>query len=81
MSNRDSIDTSTLAAFLAGAVIAAGITLLLTPKTGSQVREKLGDVRDNALDKLKCCAKEAKFKMSPKTKDDTLKYDGGDAWI
>jgi len=81
MSNRDSIDTSVLAAFLAGAVVAAGITLLLTPNSGSQVREKLGDVRENALDKLKCCAKEAKFKMAPKTKDDAFKYDGGDCWI
>ena len=81
MSNRDSIDTSALAAFLAGAVIAAGITLLLTPKTGSQVREKLGDVSENALGKLKSCAKEAKFKISPKTKGDAFKYDGGDCWI
>ena len=81
MSNRDSIDTSAVVAFVAGAVIAAGITLLLTPRTGSEVREKLGDVRENALDKLKSCAKEAKFKMSPKTKDDAFRYDGGDCWI
>jgi gas vesicle protein len=66
---------------MAGAVIAAGIALLLTPRTGSQVREKLGDVRENALDKLRSCAREAKFKMGPKTKDDAFKYDGGDCWI
>ncbi len=81
MSNRNSIDTSAVVAFMAGAVIAAGVTLLLTPKTGSQVREKLGDVRENAIDKLRSCAREAKFKMSPKTKDGSFKYDGGDAWI
>ena len=81
MSNRDNIDTSALVAFMAGAVIAAGVTLLLTPKTGDQVREKLGDVRENALDRLKTCAKEAKFKLSPKTKKDAFKYDGGDCWI
>ena len=80
MSNRDN-DNSALVAFMAGAVLAAGITLLLTPKTGNQVREKLGDVRENALGKLKSCAKEAKFKLSPKTKEDAFKYDGGDCWI
>ncbi len=42
-----------LVAFFAGAVIAAGITLLLTPKTGKEVREKLGEVTDDAAQKLK----------------------------
>ncbi|WP_243371880.1 YtxH domain-containing protein [Geotalea sp. SG265] len=81
MSNNKSNESTAIMAFLAGAVIAAGITLLLTPKTGKEVREKLGEAKDEALDKLKCCAKEAKFRMSPKTKGEALQYDGGDGWI
>lgn len=81
MSNNRSNENTAILAFLTGAVIAAGITLLLTPKTGKEVREKLGEAKDEALDKLKCCAKEAKFRMSPKTKGEALQYDGGDGWI
>lgn len=81
MSNRDSNDTTAIVAFMAGAVLAAGITLLLTPRAGKQVREKLDDVREGTMEKLKACAKEAKFKLSSKTKEDAFKYDGGDCWI
>lgn len=81
MANNSNSGNSAMIAFLTGAVLAAGVTLLLTPKTGKEVREKLGEAKDEALDKLKCCAKEAKFKMSRKTKGDPLQYDGGDAWI
>ena len=81
MSKSRNNEGAAVMAFLTGAVLAAGITLLLTPKTGKEVREKLGEAKDEALDKIKCCAKEAKFKMSRKTKGDTYRYDGGDAWI
>lgn len=81
MSNNKNNDNAAILAFLTGAVIAAGVTLLLTPKTGKEVREKIGEAKDDAFDKLKCCAKEAKFRMSPKTKGEVLQYDGGDGWI
>jgi len=81
MANNRNTGNAALIAFLTGAVIAAGVSLLLTPKTGKEVRGKLGDAKDDALDKLKCCAKEAKFKVSRKTKEDAFQYDGGDCWI
>ena len=63
-------------AFLAGAAVAAGAALLFTPETGREVREKLGEVKDGALEKLKQRVKGAKG-----AKGDTLNYDGGDCWI
>ncbi len=74
-------EASAVLAFLAGAVVAAGLTLLLTPKAGREVREKLGDVKEDAVHKLKECAREAKFRVSPKTKEDAFYYEGGDCWI
>jgi len=63
-------------AFLAGAVVAAGAALLFTPKTGREVREKLGEAKDGALEKIK-----QKVAGAKKTKGDSLDYDGGDCWI
>ena len=81
MANNRNTENAALIAFFTGAVIAAGATLLLTPKTGKEVREKLAEAKDEALDKLKCCSKEVKFKVSRKTKGEPLQYDGGDGWI
>jgi len=74
-------ETTAVAAFVAGAALAAGVTLLLSPKTGRQIRENLGDIKEEAVEKLKVCAREAKFKLSPKTKPDAFMYEGGDCWI
>jgi gas vesicle protein len=74
-------EASALLAFLAGAMVAAGLTLLLTPKAGREVREKLGDVSEGAVQKFRECAREAKFRVSPKTKEDAFYYEGGDCWI
>ncbi len=74
-------ESTAFLAFLAGAVVAAGITLLLTPKPGKEIREKLGDVSDDAVQKFRECAREAKFRVSPKTKEDAFYYEGGDCWI
>ncbi len=74
-------EATTVAAFLAGAVIAAGVTLLLSPKTGREVRSEIGDMKDGAVSKLRECAREAKFKLSPKTKENAFFYEGGDCWI
>jgi hypothetical protein len=80
MNSRNS-EVSAVLAFFAGAVVAAGVTLLLTPRAGREVREKIGDVKEEAVQKLKECAREAKFKVSPKTKEDAFFYEGGDCWI
>ncbi len=71
----------TLLAFIAGAALGAGMALLLTPKSGREVREKIGDVTDGAVQKLKEGAREAKFKISRKTDSDAFCYDGGDSFV
>jgi gas vesicle protein len=72
-------EQAALLAFLAGAAVAAGAALLFTPKTGREVREKLGEAKEEALEKLKLCVKGAKYRN--KVKGDPLNYDGGDCWI
>lgn len=74
-------ETTAVAAFVAGAAIAAGLTLLLSPKTGREIRENIGGIKEDAVEKLKVAAREAKFKLSPKTKTDAFYYEGGDCWI
>lgn len=81
MANGRHTESAAMMAFFAGAVIAAGVTLLLTPTRGKEVRERLGDVKEEAMRKLQECAKEAKFRVSRKTKEDALNYDGGAGWI
>jgi gas vesicle protein len=63
-------------AFIAGAAVAAGAALLFTPKTGREVREKLGEAKEEALEKLKLYVKKTK-----RGKGESLNYDGGDCWI
>lgn len=67
-------------AFIAGAAVAAGAALLFTPKTGREVREKLGEAKEEALEKLKLYVKNAKFRTKG-GKGESLNYDGGDCWI
>jgi len=68
-------------AFVSGAVIGGAAALLLTPKPGREVREKLSGLTENAADKVKRYAREAKFRTAPRTKGEEFQYDGGDAWI
>ena len=68
-------------AFVSGAVIGSIAALLLTPKPGREIREKLSEVGESAAEKVKRFAREAKFKACSKTKGAELKYDGGDGWI
>ncbi len=72
---------STLLAFVAGAALGAGMALLLTPRSGKEIREKIGDVTDGAVQKLRESAREAKFKISRKTDLDAFSYDGGDSFV
>lgn len=81
MSNNSSNSAAAVIAFASGAIIGAAAALLLTPKPGREVREKLSDLGETATEKVRRLAREAKFKVTPKTKTEGYQYDGGDAWI
>jgi gas vesicle protein len=81
MSSNNDNAAAAVIAFISGAVIGTAAALLLTPKPGREVREKLSDLGESAADKVRSYAREAKFKVSPKTKTGDFQYDGGDAWI
>jgi gas vesicle protein len=50
-------------AFVAGAAVGAGLTLLVTPKSGEQMRDSLKDLTGDAVDKIKEYAVEAQGKI------------------
>ena len=81
MSTNNDNAAAAVIAFVSGAVIGAVAALLLTPKPGSEVREKLTDLGESAAEKMKNIAREAKFKVTPRSKTGDYQYDGGDAWI
>lgn len=70
-----------IVAFVSGAVIGAAAALLLAPAPGREVREKLSDLGETAAERVRRLAREAKFKVTPRGKNEDLQYDGGDAWI
>jgi len=49
--------------FLAGAAVGAGLSLLYAPKTGKELRGKIGELTDDAVDKIKTYASEAQEKI------------------
>ncbi|PKN12900.1 MAG: hypothetical protein CVU69_05920 [Deltaproteobacteria bacterium HGW-Deltaproteobacteria-4] len=74
-------NTTTIVAFFAGAVIGAAAGLLLAPTSGRELRGQLAELGEDPADKVKRLAREAKFRLSPKSKCPDYKYDGGDAWV
>ena len=50
-------------AFLAGAAIGAGLSLLLAPKTGEELRETIRDFTGDAVEKIKETTREAQEKI------------------
>ena len=50
--------------FLAGAAVGAGLALLVAPKTGKELREKIADLTDDAVSKIKDYASEAQSKIT-----------------
>jgi gas vesicle protein len=52
-----------LVSFLAGAALGAGFALLYAPKSGRELRETIGDLTEDAVDKIKEYAKEAQEKI------------------
>jgi gas vesicle protein len=55
--------------FLAGAAVGAGLALLYAPKTGKELREKIGDLTDDAVGKIKSYATEAQEKIKSTIED------------
>jgi len=56
--------TSTIfLSFLAGAAVGAGLALLYAPKTGRELRAKIGELTDDAVGKIKSYATEAQEKI------------------
>lgn len=81
MSSSNDNAAAAIIAFVSGAVIGSLAALLLAPKSGREVREKLSDLGESAADNIRYYAREAKFRATPKTKDGSFPYDGGDAWV
>lgn len=52
MESRDTYDSGTLSAFLAGALIGAGVGLLFAPQSGPQMRGLIRDYASRAKDGL-----------------------------
>ena len=71
MSDDDkSIGTGTvLLSFLAGAAVGAGVALLVAPKTGEELRGKIRELADDAVDKIKDYASEAQDKIKASLED------------
>ncbi|MBT1071992.1 YtxH domain-containing protein [Pelotalea chapellei] len=80
MSSNDNAAAAVIA-FVSGAVLGTAAALLLTPKSGREVREQLSEIGESAAEKVKRLAREAKFKVASKSKPEEFEYDGGDAWI
>jgi len=55
--------TAIFLSFLAGAAVGAGLALLYAPKTGKELRAKIGELTDDAMGKIKCYANEAQEKI------------------
>lgn len=65
MSNNDNgLSAGTVfLSFLAGAAVGAGVALLVAPKTGREIREKITGLTEDAVDKIKEYVSEAQDKL------------------
>ncbi len=58
-----------LLSFLAGAAVGAGIALLAAPKTGDELRGRIKNLADDAIDKIKEYSCEAQEKIKSSLED------------
>ena len=64
MSDEQGISAGTvLVSFVAGAALGAGLALLYAPKSGSEMRNTLSDLADDAVDRIKEYTREAQEKI------------------
>jgi gas vesicle protein len=70
MAKDKEIGTGTmLLSFLAGAAVGVGAALLMAPKTGEEMRGRIRDLADDAVDKIKTYATEAQEKIRASYED------------
>lgn len=70
MARNNEIGTGTmLLSFIAGAAVGVGAALLLAPKTGEEMRGKIRELADDAVDKIKEYANEAQDKIRASYED------------
>ncbi len=55
--------------FLAGAAVGAGVALLVAPKTGREIRDKISGITEDAVDKIKEYVSEAQDKLRTTLED------------
>lgn len=68
--NDNGVNASTVfLSFLAGAAVGGGLALLMAPKTGRELREKISDLTDEAVDRIKEYATEAQTKITATLED------------
>lgn len=80
-SNDNAVTTAVLA-LVSGAFLGAVAALLLAPAPGSETRQKLVGLQEDAGKRLRKYADEARGKIvKGKGTAEDLQYDGGDAWI
>jgi gas vesicle protein len=63
MAEQENQTGTILVAFIAGAAVGAGLSLLLTPKSGEEMRGVVRDLTGEALDKIKEYASDAQEKI------------------
>lgn len=56
--------SSVFLAFVAGAAVGAGLSLLLTPKSGEEMRGTIKDLAGDAVDKIKEYAVDAQHRLT-----------------
>jgi gas vesicle protein len=64
MMRRHASTTAEVVSFSAGALVGAGLALLYAPKPGHEVREKVSDVTEDAITKMKNMTAEAQEKLN-----------------
>jgi gas vesicle protein len=69
-SNDNGVSAGTVfLSFLAGAAVGAGVALLVSPKTGREIREKIADLTEDAVGKIKEYVSEAQDKIKTSIDD------------
>lgn len=69
-SNDNGVSAGTVfLSFLAGAAVGAGVALLVSPKTGKEIREKIADLTEDAVGKIKEYVSEAQDKIKTSIDD------------
>ncbi|MBV5339960.1 MAG: YtxH domain-containing protein [Deltaproteobacteria bacterium] len=81
MSTNNDNAAAAMIAFVSGAVIGTAAALLLAPVPGRKLRGRLSDLGETTADRMKRIARDARFKVTPRSKGPGYEYDGGDAWI